>query len=310
MFSIKLLSPAKLNLYLKVVGRRPDGYHELVTIFHRISLCDTLTLRKQKSGFRLTCSNPKLSCKEDNLITRAYRELQKEIPDLGGVSVRLAKKIPMGGGLGGGSGNAGVFLVAMNRLYGLKIPLKRLTRIGARLGADVAFFVQDAVQAVGTGVGETLQKIPSKTRHSFVLALSSKGLNTKLVYQTFSKSQGRFSATPGTIKSYARTVPQGARQLTFAKRVARLLLSSLAKKNYDKVAALTVNDLEIPALRLRPEIGKTMQRLGKSGLTAVRMSGSGPTVFGIARNEKEARSLASQLHKIDRSRKYIVCHTV
>ncbi len=285
---ITLQSPAKLNLFLKVVGRRKDGYHELVTIFHRISLADTLTLRKKKSGFHLTCSNPKLSSGEDNLITRAYRELKKEIPRLGGVAVHLKKRIPMGGGLGGGSGNAGAFLLGMKRLYGLKVPEKKLMRIGSRLGADVAFFVQNTAQAIGKGVGDQLRKFPNPARHFFVLSVSDQPLSTPAVYRALPKK-----------------LP--AVNLTRVNRVARLLLSSLGKRDYKKAQILLQNDLETPAFRLRPEIVKTLQRMQRSGLTAVRMSGSGPTVFGIARSEKQANAIAQKLNCEDSSRRYVIC---
>jgi 4-diphosphocytidyl-2-C-methyl-D-erythritol kinase len=113
MDSIILQSPAKLNLHLRILRKRPDGYHDLLTLFHRISLADTISIRNRAAGFKLTTNLRGLETGEGNLITKAYRLLQKEFPKLGGVCVRLTKRIPMGGGLGGGSSNAAHFLLGM-----------------------------------------------------------------------------------------------------------------------------------------------------------------------------------------------------
>ena len=302
MNSLHLKSPAKLNLFLKIIRRRPpaggeatrqgrsDGYHELVTLFHRISLFDTLRLKKIPTGFSLRSSNPELSCGEDNLITRAYRELQKVYPKLGGVSVYLTKKIPMGGGLGGGSGNAATFLLGMKKLYKLPISRMQLVKIGARLGADVAFFIYDTPMAIGKGVGEKLRPVSSKVRHCFLLVLSSLGLNTRQVYQTL-----------------PRKLP--AVSLTKASRVATMLSSFLSRKNYRQAAPLLANDLEAPAFQLRPSIKQLIIKIKQQGVLSVQMSGSGPTVFAFMPSLAQARKLAKQIRREEPDQQVVICHS-
>lgn len=297
MNSLTLVSPAKLNLFLKVLRRRADGYHELVTLFHRISLADRLTLRKAP-GFSLKCSDLRLACGEENLITRTYRELQKEVPGLGGVGVFLHKKIPMGGGLGGGSGNAAAFLLGMKRLYRLKISTQRLVRIGARLGADVAFFVLNTSQAIGRGVGDILQPVPCRRKQYFVLALSSQGLATRTVYEALQTAKG------------GRPLFEKHANLTSVSSAIKMLCRLIDKGQLGQAAAFLRNDLESAAVRMRPEIGRVIRKMQAAGASAVAMSGSGPTVFAVENSLKNARRLAARMRKIDRSRKYVLCHTV
>ncbi len=338
---IKLRSPAKINLYLKVLGRLPNGYHQLLTVFHRISLCDQISLTKSDQGFFLETNQPKLSCGEDNLITKAYRALQEEVPNLGGVRVFLRKKIPIGAGLGGGSGNAAAFLLGMNRLYQLGLSVKKLTQIGSKLGADVAFFIQNVNQALGRGVGDQLISKTAKKKYWFVLALSDKPLSTQEVYQNltqvtkqnqevdlWNEDQKKLSIRARSLKvrkrplDYARPfgklrvvvseVEPGQicyANLTSEERVVKLLFRSLEKGSPKQISEYLVNDLEASAFALRPEIQKTIRCFHKVGLSAVRMSGSGPTVFALVENQREALSAVRNLRKRDTSREYRICQT-
>ncbi|MBI3307248.1 MAG: 4-(cytidine 5'-diphospho)-2-C-methyl-D-erythritol kinase [Candidatus Omnitrophica bacterium] len=290
MRSLTLSSPAKVNLYLRVVGRESNGYHRLVTLFHRISLQDKLRLAKQSSGFSLTCSNPSLSLGEDNLITRAYRLFKKSFPRLGGVRVHLTKRIPMGGGLGGGSSNAAFFLLGMKKLYGLKITRNRLMEMGKTLGADVPFFLENVNQALGRGRGDKLHSRPSKRQIWFVLLIDNKGLSTKLVYQNL-----------------PRRLP--AVSLTKLSRAVTILCDFLDRGNILQAGKLLENDLELPACRLRPSIQKKIIRFRSLGIKTVRMSGSGPTVFAILSSKRKAESLVRKLRNHKPSGKLIVCHT-
>ncbi len=293
MKSLTLKSPAKLNLYLKVTGRRPDGYHNLVTIFHRISLADTLSLSKSKKGFSLKCRmasglGQKLSSGEDNLIAKAYRLLEKEVPGLGGVSVRLTKRIPLGAGLGGGSGNAAAFLTGMKKLYSLPISQARLMKLGARLGADVAFFVSGWKQALGEGVGDRLKPMKAGARHWFILIVSAKGLSTPKVY-----------------RNLPRKLP--AVTLTKIERTVKLLTSFLEQKRYHQAGRILENDLELPAFFLRPSLKQIVTKINRRGLSAVKMTGSGPTVFAIAPDFKQASRFAKILRRDFPAQKVIVC---
>jgi 4-diphosphocytidyl-2-C-methyl-D-erythritol kinase len=290
MKKIVLKSPAKLNLHLRILGQRPDGYHELLTLFHRISLADTIVIRKTSGGFKLTTNLSSLETGEGNLITKAYRALQAKFPGLGGVSVRLTKRIPLGAGLGGGSSNAAFFLLGMKKLFRLKISLKELFALGKKLGADVPFFLSDAMQAMAWGVGEKLQKLPHGHFLWFLLLLKDQGTNTRKVYQTLSWSGRPLS-------------------LTKERRIARILRSFLDRKRIREAATLARNDLEIPAFRLMPSIPKAMAVLKGLGAPFVLMSGSGATVFAAFSSRKEALDLSKRLKEVPFPFRKVICHS-
>ena len=290
MSALTLQSPAKLNLYLKVVGRRPDGYHLLVSLFHRIDLHDTLHLEKRKGGFALKTTDPRLPVDERNLVTRAYQALRARFPKLGGVSVRLIKRIPVGSGLGGGSSNAAAFLLGMKRLYRLRMTRKEWLALAEKLGADVPFFLLGVNQAIAKGIGERLYPRPSKRKHAFILLLSKQGLSTKKVYEALSKRLPAVS-------------------LTKVSRAATMLSDFLDRKDYGQAARLLHNDLESAAFRLKPAIAKKIARLAHCGVSTARMSGSGPTVFGIL-SQEQAAELAQKAGSPGLGReKIVICRT-
>jgi len=290
MKEIILKSPAKLNLHLRILGKRPDGYHKLLTLFHRISLADTIVIRKSQESFKLTTNIPSLETGEGNLITKAYRALQKKFPGLSGVSVRLVKRIPLGAGLGGGSSNAACFLLGMKKLFRLKISRKDLFSIGKKLGADVPFFLLDARQAMAWGIGDKLQKVPSGARLGFLLLVTNQGLNTKKVYQKLSWSGRPLS-------------------LTKEKRIARILRSFLASKRVREASEFARNDLEIPAFRLMPSIPKAITVLRRLGAPFVLMSGSGATVFTVFSSREEALDLSKRLKVVPFPFRKVICHS-
>ncbi len=290
MEKIILKSPAKLNLHLRVLGKQANGYHKLLTLFHRISFADTIVIRKAPKGFKLTTNLPSLETGEGNIITKAYRALQKKFPELGGVSVRLTKRIPVGAGLGGGSSNAAFFLLGMKKLFRLKIPSKELFAIGKKLGADVPFFLLNARQALAWGIGDRLQKVPPGARLGFLLLVTEQGLNTKKVYQKLAWSGRPLS-------------------LTKERRIARILRSFLERKRTREASAFARNDLEIPAFYLMPSIPKAMAVLKGLGAPFVLMSGSGATVFAAFSSREEALDLSKRLKEVPFPFRKVICHS-
>jgi len=290
MNTLTVKSPAKLNLHLRILGKRPDGYHDLLTVFHRISLADTIRLQKKPHGFKLATNIPELETGEDNLITKAYRLLQKKCPSVGGVSVRLTKRIPLGGGLGGGSSNAAYFLLGMKKLYKLRVSQEQLLRMGRKLGADVPFFISGARQAIAWGIGEKMNKIPAMGRLWFLLLVTDQGLNTKKVYQNL-KWKGR------------------PLSLTKEKGIARILRLFLGKKRIREAAEIARNDLESSAFCLRPSIPKAIAILKDHGAFFVRMSGSGPTVFAVFSSRQEVKDFAKRLKQDPIPYHKVICHS-
>ena len=287
MRSLTISSPAKVNLVLKVLGRRPDGYHELLTIFHRISLCDQLTLCKiSRPEFRLIVSHPKLKRTHDNIIYKAYQSLRKTAHWEGGVEVKLKKNIPVAAGLGGGSSNAAYFLLGMNRLFNLKLSLKKLARVGAKLGSDVPFFLYQANQAIGTGRGEKIRPFPSQRKFWFVLVAPQFGIPSPSVYKEL------------------RAAP-----LTRISRDATITSALLWQKEKGEKYPRLQNDLFSASCRLRPELKRIDELFDQLGVARRLMSGSGPSMFSIHMSEREAQRVARQVRHRKRSAKVLVCHT-
>ena len=295
-------SPAKVNLFLKVVGRRSDGYHLLHTLFHRISIRDTITLRKMPSGIKIKTNSPSLPTDSRNLIFKAFQLLQKEVKIPGGVFVKLTKRIPIGGGLGGGSSNAAHFLLGMKKLYHLRISKAKLKRVGSKLGADVNFFLADTNQAIGKGVGDQIQPCPAKQKLWFVLIAMPKALSTTKVYQTYRKKNASRLKKPAKL-------PFGS-FLTNKNRVATLSTSPkrLRAKGKD---ALLENDLQETSAQLYPAIQKALQLFEQLGVSAHLVSGSGPSVFGVVATQAQARLLSKKIQsKLRTYKKIFISHTL
>jgi len=288
MRSLTIASPAKVNLFLRVLGRRPDGYHELVTLFHRISLCDQLRLKKiRRPSFRLVTSGLKLGPARANLIYKAFQALRKVASWEGGVEVTLEKRIPVAAGLGGGSSNAAHFLLGMNRLFQLGLSGRALIRMGALLGSDIPFFLYEVNQAVGTGRGEKIKPLASSRKFWFVLVVQSIGIPTSRVYQ-------RLGAPPLTRISRAVTITSA--------------LSAQVKKGEQD--HYLHNDLFAAGCSIRPELRQIDLLFDELGASRRLMSGSGPTLFSIHRSKREAEHIARRIRRRMRSVDVFVCHTV
>ena len=282
-------SPAKLNLALRILRKRNDGYHELYTLFHRISLGDTLQLQKKREGIRLFCPHPEVP-KRNNLIIRAFQLLKKEHPFKGGVKVRLVKRIPVGGGLGGGSSNAAAFLLGMNRLFRLGLKSKDLFRIGIKLGSDVPFFLSGLHHAIGRGRGERLQSFRFRKRLWFVLLSSGRGLSTRKVYQNL-----RLATPVPSLTRISRDVNMGS--------------AYLEKGDPEQAARFLVNDLAQSAERMRPSLRKTRLSLSSMQLGTCHMSGSGPTLYFVFSSYKKALRALHKLRGQRLSKAAILCHS-
>ena len=258
-------APAKLNLFLHVVGRRPDGYHLLQTLFRFIDLNDTLrfTLRKDGEVRRINALDGVPA--EQDLCVRAARLLQQDTGCKLGVDIELEKRIPMGGGLGGGSSDAATTLLALNRLWQLELPRERLLRLGLSLGADVPVFVFGD-NAFAEGVGEQLQAYPLPEAWYVVLCPP---VHVPTV-QIFTHPE----LTRNTISMTMRALPKG---LEF--RVGR--------------QAGFKNDLQAVACKLYPEVAEYLAWLAK--FAPALMTGSGACVFAEFGTEAEAQAVLQQL---------------
>jgi len=274
---LRLTTSAKLNLFLSVLGRRGDGYHELQGIFHSVDLVDDLEVGSSDNGdisVEVTSAdggNP-LPEMTENLIYRAAVSLREHTGVERGARLRLTKRIPIGGGLGGGSSNAAGALLALDRFWELHQEQATLMELAAELGSDVPFCLAGAGTSLVTGRGEQVAPLPPPpTLLWFVLGLSDTPLRTPQVYAELADDEVGIEQSPAP------------------------MTMALAAGDVREVAALLSNDLEAPALRLRPELEARKEGLIDAGALGVGLSGSGPTLFGIAASRSDAQSIARKV---------------
>jgi len=270
---IRLQAPAKLNLFLRVLGKRADGYHEIETVFERIDLADELTI-EPSGDLRLTCTDPTLSCGEDNLVIKAARLLHAATKTTRGARMHVTKRIPIAAGLGGGSSDAAATLLGLNELWGLQLPQAELIRLGAELGSDVPFFLSGAARAIGRGRGERCELLAVTAPLAYLLITPDSGLSTREIYEH---------------SDFSLTVPKPP-----------LTIIQHALNNGPAMAGLASglwNDLQPEAIRRCPIIATIQSRLRESGCLGSLMSGSGPSVFGLCRSREQAQAVADQVRR-------------
>ncbi|MBW3541211.1 MAG: 4-(cytidine 5'-diphospho)-2-C-methyl-D-erythritol kinase [Planctomycetes bacterium] len=272
-------APAKLNLFLEVLGKRPDGYHELETLMVTVGLYDTLFVTETDSGeIRLRTTGATgdpaaadglaVPHDERNLVVRAARLLQQAAGARGGARIVLHKRIPAGSGLAGGSSDAAAALAALNRLWGLGLPAEELRRLAAELGSDVPFFLVQAPAAVCRGRGERIEPVRLPEGLWFVVVRPRSGLSTSQVF------------------SHCRLAEQ--------KQSTRPLVEALHRGRLDRAARHFHNALYEPAASLNPEVAQLRDWLRSCPVAGDLMSGSGSACFALCRHGRLARRLAAR----------------
>lgn len=273
MDSIELAAPAKVNLFLKVLGKRKDSYHNLHTLFERIDLCDTIRISKVPQGITVTSDRPITGDPRDNIAYKAASLILSHAKAKGGARIRIQKRIPIAAGLGGGSSDAAAVLIGLNKLYNLKINRFTLMRMGAKLGADVPFFLFNAPFAIGRSRGDKLEKADIKLKpwHLLVCPGPFKA-STGEIYAAFDRRDFVLTRYKGNVRM---TMP----------------------KNWIGLDSLLHNDLGDVVARTRPIIGRIIQCLVASLGKKVIVSGSGPSLFCLYRTRKEALEAKRKLFR-------------
>ena len=264
--AVRLPAFAKINLCLQILGRRPDGYHELRTIFQAISLHDTLELeRTPQPEITIETNDPALPTGPENLVWRALDALGCEIGIRGGIHARLTKRIPVARGLGGGSSDAAAALIGLLRLTGKKVPLPKLVEIASGLGADVPFFLFGG-RALGVSRGDEIYPLPDGPQHAIVVVSPTDiGVSTRDAYRWAS---------------------------------SRLTKGDTARKLWSFCALCwgplkgVSNDFESAIFSRHPRLGKLRRALLQRGAAEAALAGSGSAVFGVFRNPAQARRAA------------------
>jgi len=253
-------SPAKVNLFLRVLGKRSDGYHDILSLMQRISLCDKMSFALKGNGIKIICPGGVVPENKNNIVYTAAEAILSNISFHSGVEITINKKIPVAAGLGGGSSNAATTLVTLNKMTGAKYTTKELMRMGARLGADVPFFIFGKT-ALASGIGDHLKPVNGIPNIWFLLVNPGFGVSTGDVYGNL-----KLGLTKEPIKY----------------RMARFMTMS-------HVAQGLYNDLERVSLQSYPILSDIKKLLTANGALGSLMSGSGPTIFGIFRSEADAK---------------------
>ncbi|GAB4353848.1 MAG: 4-(cytidine 5'-diphospho)-2-C-methyl-D-erythritol kinase [Candidatus Abyssubacteria bacterium] len=289
---------AKINLYLDVIGKRSDGYHDIETIFQTVSLHDEIELQLTAGSVELTCNDPAVPTDHTNLALKAFLSLKNALSYPGGIRIILRKNIPPGSGLGGGSSNAAAILVAVGKLLGSRLPEGQLREIARALGADVPFFISGGLAAAWQ-IGDRLVTLPPLVRNHLVIAMP-RGVSVSTA-SAYALLNAPMRETPSP-----KTLPQCTER--FNERVIALAASAETPLS-ENAGAFFYNALEEPVFSLHPEIGSLKELLLRAGARGAVMSGSGSAVFGIADSSEHAVHIKQQIETSADCRCF-VAHTV
>jgi 4-diphosphocytidyl-2-C-methyl-D-erythritol kinase len=278
--TVAIVSYAKINIGLKIVRQRADGYHDIETVFKIISLHDRVTLRKNDSGkITITCADPNVPTDHSNIAFQAVQLIEQETENQYGVDIDIVKNIPIGAGLGGGSSNGASVLVGMNELFQLGLKDEALMAMGAQLGSDVPFFVGFLLgfgnTAVGKGRGEVLDYFEWNLTEKVVLVYPKIPISTPWAYQNF--------------KNYLSSEHEKKSSLSLTNTSKSVKFSALLIK-----PVFFDNNFEPLVFAEYPKIKGLREMLEKENAVFSRMSGSGSTVFGLFEKDRNCDALGSK----------------
>ncbi len=268
-------SGCKVNLLLNILGRRSDGFHELETVMHPISVYDRISMAKRRDGLVLTCNNPLLPTDSRNLVYQAAAQFLAAAAINTGVCLHLEKRIPISAGLGGGSANAATTLLGLNELFGSPLKIAQLHSLAASLGSDIPFFLQNK-PALATGRGEQIQPLndaPALRGIYFLLIHPGFGIPTPWAYGQLQRFPSALNGRPGR---------------------AQELISALQESNVAGITAKLYNSLEAPALNKYPLLALFQEFLRENGAVGCLMSGSGSTTFALTPDKSSAEYLGEK----------------
>ncbi len=277
--TLTLNSYAKLNLYLEVLNKRKDNYHNIKTIFERIDLADKIILKSRRDKeIKVTCNVTAVPRDNTNLAWRSAKLLQDSFNIDKGVDIKIIKRIPVGSGLGGGSSNAASVLLGLNKLWKLNLAQNKLAGLAGKLGCDVPFFIYNSPFALGEARGDKIKPLKAlySVRLWHILVVPNIEVSTASIYKRWDKY----------FKTFKLTVPRYN---------VNIMNLALKKGNFPLIGDALFNSLEPVTAALYPQIDAIKERLIQLGVKSILMSGSGPAVFGIVSSRKEALSLYGQL---------------
>lgn len=289
MRSYTLIASAKINLYLEILGVRPDGYHELAMVLQSIDLADQIHLRALSTDtIHIQCQHPQVPTDKSNLAYRAAELMAARFPQAfaqyGGVEITIHKRIPVAAGLAGGSTNAAAVLVGLDLLWKLGLTQSELQELAAQLGSDVPFCVAGGT-AIATGRGDQLSPIPN-LEHLYVVLGKHRSLvvSTAWAYQTYKQQYVHSASASDThLASRASAVHSGP------------IVKAIMRGDKVQIGQKLYNDLERVVLPEYPQVLQLRQAFHNSGVLGAMMSGSGPTVFGLCGSYAQAQQVQQQV---------------
>jgi 4-diphosphocytidyl-2-C-methyl-D-erythritol kinase len=266
---VTVSAPAKINLVLRILDRRPDGYHNLWSLMQTVRLEDELSIsiNHSHSVINLRCDDPSLKADRSNLVSRAATAVLERSGQVVGLDIVLTKQIPMGAGLGGGSSDAAATIMGLNRILGLRWSKDLMAQVGQTLGSDVPFFLFAPSATVG-GRGEQVTPVRIMDSRWVVLVNPGFPIETKWAYQQLSES--RTGVAPVSR--------------------SHLVLETSPELNWKQILEIAENDFEVPVFKAYPLLRDIKQQLMSQGAEVALLSGSGATVFGVFSTEAGARS--------------------
>ncbi|MCF7926897.1 MAG: 4-(cytidine 5'-diphospho)-2-C-methyl-D-erythritol kinase [Candidatus Izimaplasma sp.] len=268
---VKEKAYAKINLFLNVLNKRPDGYHDLDMIMAPLKLHDTLTFKRNKKNqsIELSCSRKIMDQKQDNLVYKIAKSLKETFDVKKGVHIHLDKQIPMGAGLAGGSADAAATLRGLNKLWKLGLSTKELSKIGEQFGADIPFCIYNQL-CIARGKGEELLFLNQKLHLNILLVTPNIEVSTKAVFKQVTESD-------------------------LIEKTSHHMANAIYNKNYELILRELFNSLEKITFKLKPKVKKLKEEFKSYNLDGVLMSGSGASVFAIDKSKKKLKNMCEEI---------------
>lgn len=276
--TLRYRSHAKVNLYLDVLNKRDDGYNNIETVFQTVDLADEMTFTRTDGGISMTCSHPSLETDDGNLMMKAARVLQEHTGTRLGATMHLEKRIPIAGGMAGGSGNGAAALVALDALWETGCGGEALAGLALQLGSDVPYCISGGT-ALATGRGEEIAALAPIPETWFVLVHPPIPISAGFVYTH--PLLERSTETPSEVVGSLRVTPS--------------LSKKLAALGRGDVPDVIFNRMEVPVFQAHPALAAIKERLLDAGCTAAAMSGSGATMFGVCPDRVAAKAVAEAI---------------
>ena len=278
---ITIFSPAKLNFFLKILGRRSDGYHDLETIMVPLKFGDEITLQLRKTSIVVESDHPTLPIDDKNLALKAAKLFDEHCSFEKGVKIQLKKRIPLAAGLGGGSSNAASVLIGLNQLWKAGTDTESLSNIALNIGSDVPFFVHET-PAICRGKGEIIEPISCHLKATVLLVNPGFGIPTKWAYDHWANNKGKSAFDPA---------------LTLKPSGVSLLLQGLKANDIEAVSRCLFNSLEEASIGKFPILKLIKESLNQFGAVGSLMSGSGATVFGLFAEKNKAHEASLKIRE-------------